>query len=107
MLAEASADGDGDISFGEFLLMMHRARRQGRAGDFSKIVDVIEAKHSVTAGAGIIYLFLFLTFLVLISTSTTLLNFFKCQDFAIPEADGGGTSSFLQVKEKTHTQEEG
>jgi hypothetical protein len=78
MLSEASLDGDQEISFGEFLLMMHRARRQGRVNKFASLADQVEAKMNKQAGGGVIYALLLLTFLVLISSSTALFHFFKC-----------------------------
>ena len=32
---------------------------------------------------------------MLISTSTALLHFFKCQSFDLPEVDGGGAQQYL------------
>ena len=78
MLKEASLDGDAEISFGEFLLVMHRARRQGRTKMFTQLVDKVDARLNKQTGSGVIYALLTLTFLVLISTSTALFHFLKC-----------------------------
>ena len=95
MISEASLDGDQEISFPEFLLMLHRARRQGRTNMFASLADQVESKMNRKAGSGVIYSLLLLTFLVLISTSTALLHFFKCQSFDLPEVDGGGAQQYL------------
>ena len=50
----------------------------------------VEAKANLVRGQLIFYLFLFLLFCVLVSCSTTVFHYFKCNDF--PEADGGGRS---------------
>jgi hypothetical protein len=77
MMKEADLNGDSDIDFGEFLVLMHRSRRQGKSTEFASLADKVEAKVNFQPGAGVIYAFLTLTFLVLISTSTTLFHFFK------------------------------
>ena len=96
MTREGDAGEDGDITFGEFMLIIHRARQKRESSNFSDLLDKMDAslvKKSV--GTSVEYLFLLLTFLVLISSSTVLFHFFKCDAFDVPEEDGGGTVSFL------------
>ena len=55
--------------------------------------------YQVTRSYGqiIIYLFFVLTYLVLISTSTMLFNYFKCTAFQLPESMGGGYQKYLDM----------
>ena len=80
MMKEASTDGDLEISLSELLQAVSTARREGRTSGFSTLVDKVEAKVTKQAGGDVIYAILTLTFLVLISTSTLLFNFFKCHE---------------------------
>jgi hypothetical protein len=64
--------------FGEFLYAIKDAMVSGEESEFSKLATMIESGMKKSAGAGLIGAFLFLTFLVLISTSTLLFHFLKC-----------------------------
>jgi hypothetical protein len=77
MIKEVSTDRDDEIDFGEFLLMMMRARREGRASQFSEIADQVDALVNKKAGQSIVNAFLVLSFLVLISTSITIFHYLK------------------------------
>jgi hypothetical protein len=87
LFEEANDDGDEVIDFVEFLGMIHQSRHRGVDSAFSGLADKVEASISRKSGQLIFYSFLFLTFLVLVGTSTKLFHFFKCDSF--PEADGG------------------
>ena len=92
MMSEVDVGRDGGVSFGEFMRIMHRARHEV---GFSALLDKMDPSVNKSMGSSVVNLFLLLTFLVLISSSTVLFHFFKCDDFEIPEEDGGGTVSFL------------
>jgi len=77
MIKEVSTDRDDEIDFGEFLVMMMRARREGRASQFSEIADQVDALVNKKAGQSIVNAFLVLSFLVLISTSITIFHYLK------------------------------
>ena len=95
MMNEGDAAEDGEISFGEFMHIIHQARHEHKGGKFSELLDKMDASVNKSTGTIIVYLFLLLTFLVLISSSTTIFHFFKCDAFDVPDEDGGGTVSYL------------
>jgi len=41
MMAAADIDGNGSISFSEFVTTMHSARHQGQASAFAELVDKV------------------------------------------------------------------
>lgn len=51
--------------------------------DMDDFTSKIHAEESHRASNNIIYLFLLLSFLVLVSTSTALFHFFKCQEVCV------------------------
>mmetsp|Transcript_38085 Transcript_38085/g.85056 ORF Transcript_38085/g.85056 Transcript_38085/m.85056 type:complete len:411 (-) Transcript_38085:203-1435(-) len=75
--------------------MMYLARVKGQGGHFANLVDQVEAKLVRLPGGIFIYLFLLTTFLIFISTSTTLFNFFKCHEFNEATMNGGGPKRYL------------
>ena len=77
--------GRGGITFVEFLGCMHRSHHDGAPTEFSEFVDAVDAKVNATNGQNLTYVFLMCTFLVLVSSSTALFEYFQCQNF--PESD--------------------
>jgi len=91
----SDADGGGDISFGAFMRIVHWAWHEHEGSHLSDFLEKMDSSAKKSTSTVVVYLFLLLTFLVLISSSTCLFHFFKCDDFEIPEEDGGGTVAFL------------
>jgi hypothetical protein len=87
VIAAADTSGNGSITFADFITVMDKARNQQKGSSFSELADKIEASRTKVAGQMFFYTFLVLTFLVLVSTSTVLFNYFKCRSF--PEAENG------------------
>jgi len=98
MFLEASGTGDSSdrttISFLNFLETTHEARRPRRSSSlnerparFATLELKLEAAVQNHPGKEFISAFLLLTFLVLISTSTTLLHFLKCREFDAGDGD--------------------
>jgi hypothetical protein len=90
--AEAGADGSGLIDFSKFLTVIHKARNEKRASKFATLVEKVETRIRSGPKQTIFYLFLMLTYLVLVSTSANLFNYLQCQDFPLPE---GEAKSFM------------
>jgi len=87
IFAEANPDGDLTITFAEFLATMKAAKGADGEGssEFASLGDKVAASMRNEQAQLVISLFLTLTYLVLISCSTSLLHYFKCHEF--PEAD--------------------
>ena len=106
VIIDDSSCFQGEIDFGEFIFLMSKIRNEkasqsatmGDSEDKSFVHEFValsykvEAKSNVVRGRFLIYLFMFLTFTFLISTSTAAFQYFKCHEF--PEADVG-TRRFL------------
>ena len=95
---EIAQDGQNRIDFGAFAQAMYRARIEGQGGHFAHLVDEVEARVTKVPGAAIVYAALLLTFLVLISTSTMIFQYFSCEDF--PEGPKGDESFLSKVGER-------
>jgi hypothetical protein len=67
-----------EIHFEDFLNLMRRSRDDIRDTPFSHLIAHVEAKVTFVRGQIFAYMFLFLTFMVFVGTSTTILQFFKC-----------------------------
>ncbi len=83
MIEEADTGGDDTISFVEFLEIFVKGSKNGK---FHRIVSAVES-NSLVQTQDFLQVFLIITFVVLISSSTAVIHFFRCHDF--PEADGG------------------
>lgn len=89
---------EATIDFEGFARLVHAAHLNLASSEASeKLAELIDKDmaHDKADQQGIVWLFLLLTFLTLIGTSTTLFNFFKCDSFSVPEEDGGGTQKYL------------
>jgi hypothetical protein len=82
-----------EIDFGLFVRTLHQARHEGRATAFASLVDKVEAKILLAQGQALFSVFLLLTFLVLVSVSSTIFHFLQCEKFN----DGDEVISFLYV----------
>jgi len=87
-------DGSGNIDFSEFLRGMRVAVEQPDNCEFASLAAKIDAKATQSRGQLVFYLILLLTFLVLVSTSTTIFHYFDCDYFPLPQ---GGKRAFLFV----------
>jgi len=87
-------DGSGEINFGEFLAGLRVALEQPQSCKFASLAAKIDAKATQSRGQLVFYLMMLLTFLVLVSTSTTIFHYFSCDYFPLPE---GGERAFLFV----------
>ena len=81
------------ITFGHFLEIAKENPSVVRS--FEAVALKIEKYMVKASGGGVVNMFFVWTFLILVNSSTTVLHFFKCHSFNVPEADGGGTESFL------------
>ena len=87
----ADKDGGGEIEFKEFMEAIYAASQSGGTeADFAAMVQQVQMKATKGQSEVIFTLFLLLTFLVLISSSSTIFNYLKCDRFPIPEQNGGG-----------------
>ena len=86
--------GSGSIKFSEFVAGMRVALEQPHCCKFASIAAKIDAKATQSRGQLVFYLILLLTFLVLVSTSTTIFHYFSCDYFPLPE---GGERAYLFV----------
>ena len=77
VIAAAETSGNGGISFADFIIIMDKARNQRQSSPFSELADKIEANVTKVAGQMVFYIFLAVTFLALVATSTVLFNYFK------------------------------
>lgn len=82
---EANVDGDEIITFHEFITLMDKERHDGQSSTFAIVAERLEFKVNLQRSQTVFYLFLTVTFLVLIGNSTMLFQFFKCTYF--DEAD--------------------
>ena len=78
MVSQISIDGDLEIDFGEFLYAMYQCNSGESESTFASLVDLVSAKVNKPAGQFVINIFLVLTFLILLSTSTTVFHYLKC-----------------------------
>jgi hypothetical protein len=104
-MTAADTNGDGHISFADFMVAMHKERNHRRRFSFADLAIKVcpltapsfvwrlsdclissflfplkfKARVKTVAGHTLFYAFLVLTFLVLVSTSTVLFNYFKVQ----------------------------
>ena len=74
---------------------MQLSKKSKGKSPFSQLAAKMEGQSKKSSGAAIIGAILTITFLVLISTSTLLFHFLKCDVFTVPDEDGGGTYSYL------------
>jgi hypothetical protein len=96
MFEAADSDKSGEISFGEFMTSIHKAREEqakhrdlaakngqqhDKASEFALMADKIDAKVQLGRKNLIAQLFLLMTFLVLIGSSSSVFNFFKCDEY--------------------------
>lgn len=95
IFAEANHDGDSKITFSEFIEMLHRERHERNASSFAVLAERVDFKTNKEREQSFFYLFLLLTFLVLISTSTKLFQYFKCSAF--DEAPKGDPNRYLSA----------
>ena len=63
-----------------------KARSRG-GSNFANLTEKVRAKVNVARGQIISNLFLLLTYLVIVSASSTIFQYFKCDSFKIPEID--------------------
>jgi len=47
MIAATDVDGNGSISFSEFVTTMHNARHQGKASAFAELVDKVRSPNNL------------------------------------------------------------
>jgi hypothetical protein len=74
---------------------MNKAKTKDGQTEFSNLAEKMSKHLKKKPGAAIVGLFLTVTFLVLISTSSVLFQFMRCEPFTVPEEDGGGTYTFV------------
>jgi len=86
----AGTSGNGGVTFADFITIMDKARNQRQISPLSELADKIEATVTKVAGQTLFYVFLALTFVVFVATSTVIFNYFKCRSF--PEAEHGKES---------------
>jgi len=77
---------DCKINFSEFMSAVLIARWRG-GSNFANLVEKVQAKVNVARGQVVSNLFFLLTFLVLLSSSSTLFRYLKCDVFKIPSVD--------------------
>jgi len=65
---------------------VRNARRRG-GSNFADWAEKVRAKANVARSQFISNVFLLLTFLVIVSASSALIQYFKCDSFRIPEID--------------------
>jgi hypothetical protein len=79
---EANVDGDQVITFAEFILLVGKERRDHQSSStFALVAERLEFKVNLQRSQTIFYVFLTVTFLVLIGNSTMLFQYFKCTYF--------------------------
>jgi len=84
-------DGSSRIEFKEFLGALATSQDPG----VFVTLNELQKKTAHSHGDSIFNLFLILTFLVLVSSSSAVFNCFQCDTFPIPKEDGGGQLQFL------------
>jgi hypothetical protein len=78
VFAQVDERHSGNIDFIEFLISLHRVRKQGKGSSaFTDLIGKVEAEINRTAGGGIMYAILLISFVVLVGTSTTIFHFLK------------------------------
>ena len=75
MIKSVSTNGENSINFGELLRSLTQAHEEGSSSTFAALTAKVEADEIRSKGQTVFYAFLFLTFLVMSSTSATL---FQC-----------------------------
>ena len=77
---------DKNIVFGEFMNAILEARWRG-GSNFADLVQQLEIRVNVARGQVVSNMFLLLTFLVLVSSSSALFKYYQCDSFKIPVVD--------------------
>lgn len=70
-----------ELSFSDYLFTMQRARLEDRQSEVSEFTDAAKAKASARQGGTIFFSFLFFSFIILISTSSAVFEYFQCASF--------------------------
>jgi len=88
-----SFNATDSFTFGEYVIAIDTARREGLESEFTDMVDEANARVSQGRTASMVYVFLVFSFCVLVGRSSDVFSYFQCQTFTEVEPN----QSFLEL----------